>query len=86
MSKARGKRKFRIGTVVSDKAEKTVVVTVERSLRHPLYGRVVRKRRKFMAHDAEGKAKLGDVIEITETRPMSKRKRWRVVRVVSEAK
>ena len=86
MSEARGKRKLRTGTVVSDKAQKTVVVLVQRSLRHPLYGRVVRKRRKFMAHDEQGRAKLGDVVEITETRPMSKRKRWRVLRVVTEAK
>lgn len=86
MSEVRGKRKVRIGTVVGDKTQKTVVVVVQRSLRHPLYGRVVRKRRKFMAHDEEGTAKMGDVVEIMETRPMSKRKRWRVVRVVSTAK
>ncbi|MCD6335677.1 MAG: 30S ribosomal protein S17 [Candidatus Latescibacteria bacterium] len=86
MSEARGKRKLQTGTVVSDKAQKTVVVLVQRSLRHPLYGRVVRKRRKFMAHDEQGRTKLGDVVEIAETRPMSKRKRWRVVRVVAAAK
>ncbi|MFH1006772.1 MAG: 30S ribosomal protein S17 [Candidatus Latescibacterota bacterium] len=85
MSEARGKRKLRTGTVVSDKAQKTVVVSVQRSLRHPLYGRVVRKRKNFMAHDEEGRAKMGDIVEIAETRPMSKCKRWRVVRVVTEA-
>ena len=86
MSEARGKRKVRTGTVVGDKAQKTVVVVVQRLLRHPLYGRVVRRRRKFMAHDEEGTAKVGDVVEIMETRPMSKCKRWRVVRVISTAK
>ena len=86
MSEGRGKRKVRIGTVVGDKAQKTVVVLVQRSLRHPLYGRVVRKHRKFMAHNEEGTVKVGDVVEIMETRPISKRKRWRVVRVVSTAK
>ena len=86
MSEGRGKRKVRTGTVVGDKAQKTVVVLVQRSLRHPLYGRVVRKHRKFMAHNEEGTAKVGDVVEIMETRPISKRKRWRVVRVVSTAK
>jgi len=86
MSEVRGKRKVQIGTVVGDRMQKTVVVVVQRSLRHPLSGRVMRRRRKCMAHDEEGTAKMGDVVEIVETRPMSKRKRWRVVRVVSTAK
>lgn len=82
----RGKRKVREGTVVSDKAEKTVVVAVQRLTRHPFYGRVIRRTKKVMAHDEERRAKMGDIVEIMETRPLSRRKRWRVVRVVTTAK
>lgn len=82
----RGKRKVREGRVVSDASEKTVVVAVERLMRHPLYDRVIRRTKKIMAHDEEGLARAGDVVEIVETRPLSRRKRWRVVRVVAAAK
>ena len=84
--KERGKRKVREGMVVSDGAEKTVVVAVQRLARDPLYGRVIRRTKKMMAHDEEGLGKTGDVVEIMETRPLSKCKRWRVTRVVTTAK
>ncbi|RKY59544.1 MAG: 30S ribosomal protein S17 [Candidatus Latescibacterota bacterium] len=80
----RGKRKVLVGQVVSDKMDKTVVVEVTRTFRHPLYRHVVRRRSKFMAHDEGNVAKIGDLVEIMETRPLSRRKRWRVVRVISE--
>jgi len=80
----RGKRKVLVGQVVSDKMDKTVVVEVTRAFRHPLYRHVVRRRSKFMAHDEGNVAKIGDLVEIMETRPLSRRKRWRVVRVISE--
>lgn len=84
--KERGKRKVREGTVVSDRGEKTVVVAVQRLTRHTFYGRVIRRTKKVMAHDEEGLARMGDVVEIMETRPLSKHKRWRVVRVMTTAK
>ena len=68
--------------MVSDKMEKTIVVRVERQLAHPLYRRTVKKSKKFMAHDEESQAKLGDRVEIIEARPLSKQKRWRLVRVL----
>lgn len=73
------------GTVVSDKSEKTVVVAVNSSVRHPLYKKIVRRVRKFMAHDDELDAHMGDVVRIVESRPISKRKRWRVIEVLSRA-
>jgi len=74
-------RKQLIGTVVSDKMEKTVVVEVERRQRHPVYHKVIKKRKKFKAHDELG-AKVGDTVKIEETRPLSKTKRWKVLEVV----
>lgn len=76
----RTKRKTREGIVVSDKMQKTVVVQVERVFRHPFYDKVVRSATKFKAHDEEGQCKIGDLVEIMETRPLSKDKCWRVVR------
>ena len=76
------KRKTRIGTVVSDKMDKTVVVMVESLRRHPLYKKVVRHTSKFKVHDEANTCKTGDVVKIVETRPLSKDKRWRVVEVV----
>jgi small subunit ribosomal protein S17 len=73
------------GIVVSDKMQKSVVVAVERQVRDPLYGKILRRTSKFMAHDEEDVAKAGDRVEITETRPMSRRKRWRVTRVIKRA-
>jgi len=72
--------------VVSDKMDKTVVVAIETLVRHPLYGRIVRRTSKFKAHDESNECGVGDVVEIVETRPLSREKRWRVSRVVEKAK
>lgn len=72
------------GVVVSDRMDKTVVVLVERAFRHPLYGKVVRRQRKFLAHDPDNSSKIGDQVEIKETRPVSKNKNWLVVRNLQE--
>ena len=82
----RRQRKARTGRVVSDKMDKTVVVAVESRIRHPLYGRIIRRTKKFKAHDETNVAATGDLVEITECRPMSREKRWRVCRVVEKAK
>lgn len=82
----RGMRKIRVGTVVSDKMDKTVVVAVERTIRHPLYKRTIKRTTKFMAHDEQNQAKVGDKVRLMETRPLSKRKRWRVVEIVERAR
>ncbi len=79
-------RKTRIGRVISDKMSKTLVVAVERKIKHPLYGRVIKRTTKFYAHDEKGQAKMGDTVKIMETRPLSKLKRWRLVEVVAAAK
>jgi small subunit ribosomal protein S17 len=81
-AKLRRKRKIRVGTVRSDRMDKTIVVEVERKFRHPLYEKVVRKSAAFKAHDEENKAKIGDVVMIMETRPLSKTKRWRLVEIL----
>jgi small subunit ribosomal protein S17 len=81
----RGRRKVRVGTVVSDRMDKTVVVAVERIMRHPLYGKTVKRTKKFHAHDENNECRVGDVVEIMETRPLSKTKRWRVARVIQKA-
>ena len=86
MVEERGKKKRRTGKVVSDKMDKTITVAVERSMPHPLYGRVIRRTKKFVAHDAENEARPGDVVEIMETRPLSARKHWRLTRIVERAK
>jgi small subunit ribosomal protein S17 len=86
MSQSRGKRKVFVGVVVSDKMDKTVVVAVDRLVRHPLYKKVVRRTSKFYAHDEFNECRVGDIVEIMETRPLSKLKRWRVVRIVQRAK
>lgn len=82
----RGTRKSRSGRVVSDKMQNTIVVAIETLVRHPIYGRIVRRTTKFKAHDANSECGVGDLVEITETRPLSKEKRWRVSRVVEKAK
>lgn len=79
-------RKRRIGVVISDKMDKTIVVMVERLVRHPLYKKVIRRRKKYYAHDESNECRVGDVVEIMETRPLSKLKRWRVVRILERAK
>jgi len=78
-----GKRRSKVGRVVSDKMDKTVVVSVERLRRHQIYKRVVRLSSKFKAHDEENNAKVGDTVRIEESRPLSRDKRWRVVEVVA---
>lgn len=82
MERNRGQKVKRIGVVVSDKTEKTIVVRVVRQFAHPLYKRTVKASKKYMAHDEAGKAKIGDRVEIIESRPLSARKRWRLVRVL----
>ena len=72
----------KIGVVVGKKMKKTVTVRVERQLRHPLYKKIVKRQKKFLAHDEYEKCKLGDIVRIIETRPISKRKRWRVTEIV----
>jgi len=82
----RGIRKSRVGVVVSDKMDKTIVVKIERKAMHPLYGKTVKITKKYKAHDEENVAKVGDKVLITETRPLSRDKRWRLVRVIEAAK
>jgi small subunit ribosomal protein S17 len=86
MPEERNKRKERVGLVVSDKMDKTVTVIVERKTRHPLYKRVIKKTKKFKAHDEDNKCQEGDKVKIMETRPLSKTKRWRVVEIIEKAK
>jgi small subunit ribosomal protein S17 len=81
----RGSRKERVGMVVSDKPQKTVVVSVETLVRHPLYKKRVRRSKKFMVHDEQDSARVGDTVRIIETRPISARKRWRLANVISRA-
>lgn len=81
----RAQRKIRMGKVVSDKMEKTVVVAVAETIRHPLYNRTVRRTKKFKAHDENNEAHIGDTVVIMETRPLSKDKRWRVVEITEKA-
>jgi small subunit ribosomal protein S17 len=78
----RNRRKVRVGVVVSDKAHKTIVVQVERRLAHPLYGKGVARTKKYHVHDENNEYKVGDTVRITETRPLSKTKRWRVLGLV----
>ena len=82
----RGRRQERQGTVVSDAMEKTIVVRVDTVKAHPRYKKVVRQSAKFHAHDEQGQAKVGDVVRIVETRPLSKTKRWRLAEIVEAAK
>ena len=82
----RNSRKVRLGTVVSDKMDKTVVVAVDRRVAHPLYGKQIVRTRKFHAHDEENTAREGDRVRIMETRPLSKTKRWRLVEVIERAR
>lgn len=84
MKKERGKRKELVGIVVSDKMDKTIVVKVERLVRHPLYKKVIRKHKKYKAHDEHNIAKVGDKVRIMETRPLSKEKRWRLVEILKD--
>lgn len=82
----RGRRKVRQGKVVSEKMDKTVVVAVESRMRHPLYGRIVRRTKRYKAHDENNEFHVGDTVEITECRPLSRDKNWRVSRLIERAK
>ncbi len=82
----RASRKVRVGRVISDNMDKTIVVAVESLVRHPLYGKTMKRTTKLYAHDEENKCGVGDTVEIMETRPLSKTKRWRLVSVVEKAK
>ena len=86
MTTVRNRIKLRVGKVVSDRMDKTVVVSIERLVKHPTYGRYVRSRAKFKVHDETNQCKIGDTIRFMETRPMSKDKRWRFVEFVERAK
>ena len=81
-----GTRKTRVGLVVSDKMQKTVVVAIDRRVPHPVYGKMVTRTKRLKAHDEENSAKAGDTVRIMETRPLSKDKRWRVVEIVERAR
>jgi len=85
-SKTRGHRKLRTGRVVGDSRDKTVVVTIDRLVQHPLYQRIVRRTKKYHVHDEQNEAKVGDSVEVMETRPLSKSKRWRLVRILERAR
>ena len=82
----RNLRKERIGVVVSDKMDKTIVVKVERHEKHPIYGKFVKKSTKFVAEDANNECGIGDTVRIMETRPLSKTKNWRIVEIIEKAK
>ncbi len=82
----RGQRKTRSGFVVSNKMDKTIVVSVERKVKHSVYGKYIKKTSKFQAHDEENQCSIGDLVEIMETRPLSKNKKWRLISVLEKAK
>jgi small subunit ribosomal protein S17 len=83
---SRASRKTRVGVVVSDKMDKTVVVSIERRVQHPVYGKFVRRTKRLKAHDARNDATTGDTVRSMETRPLSKDKRWRLVEIVDRAR
>ena len=86
MTETRNLRKSRIGVVTSTAMDKTITVSVERKLRHPIYGKFVKKTKKFMSHDEKNECNVGDTVRIMETRPLSKNKRWRLVEILERAK
>ena len=85
MSEARGMRKTRVGVVVSDKMDKTITIAVKYRVRHPLYGKITTSNKKYKAHDENNEARVGDKVLISETRPLSREKRWRVVEILEKA-
>jgi len=85
-TESRNLRKERIGKVSSNKMEKSITVLVERKIKHPIYGKFMKKTTKLMAHDEKGEAGIGDIVRISETRPLSKNKRWRLVEIIEKAK
>ena len=82
----RNLRKTRIGKVVSDKMDKTIVVAIETNVKHPLYGKIIRRTYKLKAHDENNECKVGDKVKVMETRPLSREKRWRLVEIIEKAK
>lgn len=86
MDNERNMRRTRVGVVVSDKMDKTVVVSVEQTVRHPLYGKTMRRNARFKAHDESNECGIGDRVRIMQTRPLSKQKRWRVMEVIEKAR
>ncbi len=82
----RNLRKERIGLVVSDKMDKTIIVEIERKVKHPIYGKFVKKTSKFSAHDEKNECNIGDTVRVMETRPLSKNKCWRLVEIIERAK
>ncbi len=86
MAEARGMRKTRIGVVVSDKMDKTIVVAIRTRVKHPLYGKIMNRTNKIKAHDEENQCGIGDTVKIMETRPLSKEKHWRLVEIIEKAK
>ena len=86
MMESRNLRKERIGVVVSDKMDKTIAVMVERKVKHPMYGKFVKKSKKYLAHDEKNDCGIGDTVKIMETRPLSKNKCWRLVEIIERAK
>ncbi len=82
----RALRKTRVGRVVSDKMDKTIVVAIEDHIKHPTYGKIISRTTKIYAHDEENTCGIGDTVELMETRPLSKTKRWRLVRIIEKAK
>ena len=86
MTEERNLRKTRVGLVVSDKMDKTVVVAIEDNVKHPVYGKIIKRTLKVHAHDEKNECGIGDKVEIMETRPLSKTKRWRVVQIIEKAK
>ena len=86
MAEVRGMRKTRIGVVVSDKMDKTIVVEIRTRVKHPLYGKIMNRTIRLKAHDEENQAGIGDTVKVMETRPLSKDKRWRLVEIIEKAK
>ena len=86
MAEVRGMRKTRTGVVVSDKMDKTIVVEIRTRVKHPLYGKIMNRTRKFKVHDEKNECGIGDTVRIMETRPLSKGKRWRLVEIIEKAK
>ncbi len=86
MAEERALRKTRVGIVVSDKMDKTITVAIKDNVKHPTYGKIIKRTTKFHAHDENNECGIGDTVEIMETRPLSKTKRWRLVRIIEKAK
>ena len=86
MSEERGMRKTRVGVVVSDKMDKTIVVEIRNRVKHPIYGKIMNRNKKFKVHDENNECGIGDTVRVMETRPLSKDKRWRLVEIIEKAK